>query len=170
VLRATTERDRDEVRPKPAARLVALRMLAQRRLTEAQLRTKLARRGYPEDAICEVVASCRADGFLDDALFAQLFVDGRSKAVGDKRLVADLVRRGIDRDAALRSVAASERDEDARLAVAVDTLFRRRASISYPSAARTLERLGFPASSIYRHLRKRARGDGIAEDSPANLP
>ena len=153
------------------ARATALRMLAQRRLTEAQLRERLSRRGYPDDEIGAVVRSCRAEGFIDDALFARLFIDGRGKAVGDARLVAELVRRGIDRDAAKRSVATSERDEDERLAAAIVKFFRTRPEASYPSAARALERLGFPAAAIYRQLRVRAAAAGpLGEDSPAELP
>ena len=146
----------DVPRPKAKARVVALRLLAQRRLTEAQLWTRLAKRGYPEDEVRTAVASCKFDGFVDDALYAQLFVDGRSKAVGNARLVADLVRRGIDRDAAKQSVASAERVEDERLEAAIEKLFRIRANVSYPSAARALERLGFPTPAIYRLLRARA--------------
>jgi len=145
--------------------------LAQRRLTEAQLRTRLARRGYDDDEIEVAVTSCKADGFVDDTLFARLFVDGRGKAVGDARLVAELVRRGIDRDAARESVSNADRHEDERLATAVEKLFRTRAALSYPSAARALERLGFPASAIYRQLRARAAaGHPLGEDSPAEPP
>jgi regulatory protein len=135
-------------------------MLAQRRLTEVQLRERLARRGYADDDVRSAVESCKRDGFVDDALFAQLFVDGRPKAVGDARLVAELVRRGIDRDAAKASVASAERDQDGRLALAIDKLFRTRPNLSYPSAARALERLGFPAAAIYRHLRERVQASG----------
>ena len=145
------------MRPKVKARVVALRLLAQRRLTEVQLWTRLTQRGYPEDEVRAAVASCKSDGFIDDALFAQLYVDGRAKAVGNARLVADLVRRGIDRDAAQESVAAAERVEDERLEAALDKLFRTRERLSYPSAARALERLGFPTPAIYRHLRTRAQ-------------
>lgn len=147
----------ESARPTVRARVVALRLLAQRRLSEVQLWTRLAQRGYPEDEVRAAVASCKADGFIDDALFAQLFVDGRSKAVGNARLVADLVRRGIDREAAARSVAAAEHLEDDRLEAAIDKLFRTRGTPSYPSAARALERLGFPTHAIYRHLRARAQ-------------
>jgi len=137
-------------------------MLAQRRLSESQLWDRLARRGYAEDDIRSAVESCKRDGFVDDVLFARLFVDGRVKAVGNSRLVAELVRRGIDRDAAKASVASAERDQEERLGSAIDKLFRTRSNLSYPSAARALERLGFPASAIYRQLRERVRAGGWA--------
>ena len=135
-------------------------MLAARRLTEAQLWERLTRRGYEPEAVRSAVESCKRDGFVDDVLFAKLFVDGRVKAVGNARLVAELVRRGIARDAAKSSVEGAERDQEERLAAATEKLFRTRSNVSYPSAARALERLGFPASAIYRHLRERVRTAG----------
>ncbi len=150
------------------ARVAALRLLAQRRLTEAQLWERLTRRGFDESQTREAIESLKRDGFVDDALFAQLFVDGRAKAVGNARLVAELVRRGVDRDAAIHSVSNAERAEPERIEAAIDKLFRTRSSLSYPSAARALERLGFPAQAIYRHLRLRAQSgvaSSLAEDS-----
>jgi len=155
--------------PTSKARVVALRLLAQRRLTESQLWARLARRGYEDDEIRGAVESCKADGFVDDALFAQLFVEGRTKEVGNARLVAELVKRGIDRDAAKRTVASAGRNEDERLGAALAKLYRTRAGLGYASAARALERLGFPAAAIYRHLRARASESG-AEDFPRESP
>lgn len=143
-------------RPKAKARVAALRLLAQRRLTEAALWQKLMRKGYPDDEIREAVAACRRDGYLDDALFAVLFIEGRVKAVGDARLVAELVRRGVDRETALASVARAQNGEADRLDAAVAKLFRTRPGVSYPSAARALERLGFSTAGIYRRLRAHA--------------
>jgi len=77
------------------------------------------------------------------------------------------VRRGIDRDAAKSSVASSEHVEDERLGAAIDKLFRTRSALSFPSAARALERLGFPASAIYRQLRARAQREFAREDEAA---
>jgi len=141
-------------------------MLAQRRLTEAQLFARLFRRGYDAEAVLDAVERCKAEGFVDDRLFAELFVEGRKKALGNARLVAELVQRGIAREAAAASVASSGRGEEARLAAATEKLFRTRPGLSYPSAARALERLGFPASAIYRQLRLRAgsNGDVASED------
>jgi regulatory protein len=138
-------------------------MLAQRRLTEAQLFTRLSRKGYAPEVVAETIARCKLEGYVDDTLFAKLFVEGRIKALGDARLVAELVRRGIAREAALESVACAERSQDARLCAAIEKLFRTRPGLSYPSAARALERLGFPASAIYRGLRARVKVNGELE-------
>jgi regulatory protein len=139
-----------------SARVAALRLLAARRLTEAQLWSKLLRKGYPDETVGAAVGACKSDGYLDDGLFARLFVEGRAKAVGNARLVGELVRRGIEREAAVRAVVRAPSSEDERLAAAIEKLFRTRPALSYPSAARALERLGFPTSAIYRRLRERA--------------
>ena len=134
-------------------------MLAQRRLTEAQLWKKLAARGYDEDDVEHAVESCIASGYVDDRVFAALYVEGARKAVGDARLCADLVKRGIDREAALAVVAEAELGEDGRIAAAYGKIRRTQPNLSYPAIARKLERLGFPPSLIYRVLREHAAGD-----------
>lgn len=144
--------ERDDPR---RAWVVALRALAQRRLTEAQLWSRLERKGFGDDAIASAVAKCKEDGYLDDRLFAELYIIGARKAVGDARLVAALVRKGIDREIAQGSIAAAPATERARCLAALVAMERRRPGIGYPSAARALERLGFPASIVYATLRER---------------
>ncbi len=131
-------------------------MLAQRRLTEAQLWKKLEARGYEHEEIAGAVASCKADGYVDDRLYASLYVEGARKAVGDARLCAELVKRGIDREAALIVVADAEVDEDARIEAAYQKIRKAQPELAYQSIARKLERLGFPSSLIYRVLRGHA--------------
>jgi regulatory protein len=155
MLQATTDRPS----PRGSARAAALRALAARRLTETQLWERLTRKGFADGTIRDAIEMCKRDGYVDDALFAQLYVDGRRKAVGDSRLVAELVKRGIDRDAAQASVMRAAQSEDTRIEVAIESLYRRRPELGYPNAARALERLGFPAPSIYRHLRARAAAE-----------
>jgi regulatory protein len=135
-------------------------MLAVRRLTEAQLWAKLERKGFEDEAIREAVAACKRAGFLDDALFAELYIHAKGKPLGDARLVAELVCRGIDRDIARRSVANAEATQDERARAALEKLLRTKPSVSYPSAARALERSGFPAALIYRILREHAARHG----------
>jgi regulatory protein len=139
----------------------ALRSLAQRRLTEAQLWSRLERKGFEDDEIEDAVARCKRDGYLDDKLYAELYITGARKAVGDGRMISALAAKGVDRDIARECVLRGPLDERERCNAALDALQRRRSEISYPSAARSLERLGFPASLIYAILRERIGSGGV---------
>jgi SOS response regulatory protein OraA/RecX len=148
------------------AKADALRLLSRARLTEAQLWRKLEPRGHSAEAIAEAVEYCKRERYLDDRIFAELYVETLSKPLGNARLIAQLVAKGIDRDAAADAVGRAPRSEEERLSAAFARVVRRtgesapRSGIpSYPSAARALERLGFPAPLIYRCLRRYAAAE-----------
>jgi SOS response regulatory protein OraA/RecX len=78
------------------------------------------------------------------------------QSVGDRRLVADLVKRGIQHDLARSLVEQSRLSEEERLIAAYAKVLRARPRCSMPTAAQTLERRGFAASTVYRFLRSEA--------------
>ena len=131
-------------------------MLAARRLTEAQLWAKLERKGFDPHVVCATIEWCRAERYLDDRLFAQLYVEGTRKTVSNARLVAELIRRGVERDIARAAVEGAAHTQDERLHLALEKIACKSERLSYPLVARKLERLGFPASAIYRALREHA--------------
>ncbi len=138
----------------------ALAFLARQRCTEARLWQHLERKGFDDAAVRAAIERCKGEGFLDDRLYARLYVEGRRKAVGNGRLVGELVRKGIEGEAAAQAVASLEADEGSRCSAAFMRLRDRNPEISYPSAARRLERLGFPAATIYRILREHVAQSG----------
>ena len=78
---------------------VALTLLARRDHSRWELASKLRRRGFDPDEVEVALQRCDELGYLDDEAYAERFV--ASKAVrngwGFHRLVAELVRRGVDR-------------------------------------------------------------------------
>jgi len=134
----------------------ALAFLARQRCTEARLWQHLQRKGFDDETSRAAIERCKLEGFLDDRLYARLYVETKRKPVGNDRLVGELVRKGIDGDAAAEAVASLEEDEGSRCAAAYAKLLVKHPQLEYPSAARRLERLGFPAATIYRTLRGQA--------------
>jgi regulatory protein len=104
----------------------ALRLLAARDRSEAEVASALRRRGHTGEEIAGVLARCRELGYLDDARFARdraaaLLRQGR--AVG-WRLAADLRSRGVAEETA-REAAAAAGGETAEDDVARTLLARR---------------------------------------------
>ena len=106
-------------RPAPSAGTAvdtALRLLARRAHSRAEMRQKLARRGYEEDEVGSAMARLTEIGYLDDAAFARGLVRHRSATRGSLAVSAELAAKGIDRRGTAEALA--ELDPESQLASA----------------------------------------------------
>ncbi len=113
---STSEPSRDE-----QARALCLRLLTGRARTRAELHGRLAKRGYPDDVSERVLDRLASVGLIDDADFAQQWVQSRRAHAGKSKraLAAELHTKGVDNDvitSALAGIdAGAERDRAEQL-------------------------------------------------------
>ncbi|OIN80564.1 recombination regulator RecX [Mycobacterium malmoense] len=103
------------------ARALCLRLLTARARTRAELSGQLAKRGYPDDVSARVLDRLAAVGLVDDADFAEQWVQSRraNAGKGKRALAAELHTKGVDNDvitAVLGGIdAGAERDRAQQL-------------------------------------------------------
>jgi len=141
------------------AQEAALRLLAYRPRSEAEMRQRLTRRGLPEEVVQETIARLRQQGLLSDAAFARFWVEARDQNSprGRRLLWQELTAKGIGREITRQAIAAVA-EEDAALRAAEKKarhlqgqdypVFRRRLGdfllrrgFPYPTVRTTVERL-----------------------------
>ncbi len=100
-------------RPSPNAIDTALRYLAQRPRSEAEVRQRLRRAGILPDEIEQTLLQLEGHGLIDDRAFAAYWVDQRRtfRPRGARLLQAELRARGVG--AELAAGAALTSDDDA---------------------------------------------------------
>ena len=98
----------------PSAYLDALKMLARRELSEAQVRQRLARRGHEADAVEQAIEKLRTERALDDERVAETIARTQSLARGRGkfRVRQEIEAAGIGRAVADRAVAEAFKDVD----------------------------------------------------------
>lgn len=97
-----------------AAKQAALQLISRRMQTTKELRSKLLRKEFPEMVVEKVVEWATVQRFLDDALFAKLFVEARFqiKKHGAARIRMDLLKRGVPKPLIDKALAENlERDD-----------------------------------------------------------
>ena len=154
------------VEPSRPALAAGLRMLAGRDLSEAQIRERLERKGFPPDAIDATVARLTEEGAIDDRRTAanraraELFVRGR----GRLRVLQQLRAIGITPETAEQALADAigQTEETALVERALQRRWRGRAAriedqAEFRRLYRYLTGRGFSASAITTVLRARSR-------------
>ena len=85
---------RSEVLTKRAKKR-AMHLLEKMDRTEAQLRAKLKQGFYPEDIVDEAIAYVKSYRYLDDARYAENYVQGQKGRKSQRRIYMDLLGKGI---------------------------------------------------------------------------
>lgn len=162
------------------ARETAVRLLAARPRSIAELRERLRRAGVPAEPAAAVVGHLADAGYLDDLEFARSWVRGRlaTHPCGLLRLRSELREKGVPSsliEQAIREVHGEEDVADAEERRARDVAVRRLHAYAHlPWEARVrrlagvLQRRGFAAQTIVRVLRTVQR-QGAAGGRPEVL-
>ena len=164
--------DDDTNHPVELARTAALRMLARRELSAAQVRERLIGRGHASGAVDDAIVRLREAGLIDDGRVARAFARTRAlvKRHGRERVLRELRTMGIEREIARMAIddvfgALDERD---LLETALERRLRPRMALEDPAVQRRLYaamvRQGFEAEAVGRAIRARLRRAREPED------
>ncbi|GAA3964753.1 recombination regulator RecX [Thermobifida alba] len=157
--------------PEARARAICLRLLTRAPRTRAQLAEALRRRDIPEETVEAVLGRFGEVGIVDDAVFAEAWVDSRhaGRGLARRALAAELRQRGVDEDTVREAVdgLSPEREEET-----ARHLVRRRlaATRGKPTEVRVrrlmgmLARKGYSAGLAYRLVREELEAEGTEVD------
>lgn len=126
------------------ARQKAMDLLAYRARSSFELRRKLARAGFSDDAIADATSRLQELDLIDDRAFATQYAESRfrAKGYGPMRIAAELRARGIDRTLIDDVIAAQFSVDDAEVDAARAFAETRMARLSHePDAARRRKKL-----------------------------
>jgi regulatory protein len=141
----------------------ALRFLEPRQRSIGEVRRRLTRVGYRSDLVEGAIARLIELGVLDDAAFAQSWIESRDRARprGERALRMELARKGIERQTTedvMANRAASEPQADA---LAAKRLLERN--------TRALERVGDPLTRRNRAYALLARNGFDPETATSSI-
>jgi len=136
----------------------AYRYLSYRPRSEAELRLRLQRRGFPAEHIEAVMAKLREQGLLNDEEFARFWVENRAAFRPRSRGLtrSELRKKGVSEEAIHQAVSEMDEPEAAYRAALGKT--RRLSGLEYPEFRQRLgeflRRRGFTYETIDRAVKR----------------
>jgi regulatory protein len=161
-----SRRPPDDPDSSKAAYFRALRWLTARELSEAQVRSRLAEKGYTDNAITPAVERLLQDRTIDDrrAATAVARTEARVRRHGPHRVMGKLIAMQIDRDLAKDIVRElfSEEDEEALLGKTLEIRLRGNPErLTDPRERRKIHayliRQGFSSSAASAAIRSKSK-------------
>jgi regulatory protein len=148
--------------PAPSPKAVAVRYLARRDYSRAELAQRLAQRGIAADAIEIVLDQLTAAGYLSDERYAASVVAQRAGRYGKRAIAYALKERGVAADAAAAALAPLAAADELADAMALwRTRFGTPPATDRDKArqVRFLQARGYPLSVVLKVLRAAGAGD-----------
>lgn len=99
------------------AKLKALSLLTDMDRTEEQLRQKLKQKAYEDDVVEQAIDYVKSFGYINDAKYAQRFVENRKKTKSRQEISALLSQKGIKRELISEALDTCYTSEDAVAAI-----------------------------------------------------
>src|SRR5215469_15990930 len=157
-----------EADPEAIARQICLRLLAFAPRTRAQLATALQRRGVPEEAAEAVLGRFAEVKLIDDAMFANAWVESRhyGRGLSSRALAVELRHQGVPADDIKAAVGGLDPEQE--IATARGLVARRLAATrGEPTPTRVrrliglLARKGYGQALSYRLVREALEQEGV---------
>ena len=138
--------------PDTRARNSAMRLLARREHSRAELRGKLVGRGFENDSVEELLQGLEDQDLLSDERFAMSLIASRAETgYGPKRIDLELRNRGVSEELAREALAKAEVDWGQQVTDQAVKKFGSDPAQTFPEwarRARHLERRGFGQDAI----------------------
>lgn len=138
--------------PDTRARNSAMRLLARREHSRAELRGKLVGRGFENDSVEELLQGLEDQDLLSDERFAMSLIASRAETgYGPNRIDLELRNRGVSEELAREALAKAEVDWGQQVTDQAVRKFGSDPAQTFPEwarRARYLERRGFGQDAI----------------------
>ncbi|MEV6972846.1 regulatory protein RecX [Kitasatospora sp. NPDC093806] len=165
-------RAEEPVDPESRARDICLRLLTGAAKSRKQLADALRKREIPDEVADEVLTRLEEVGLIDDAAFAQAWVESRHSVRGLSRraLAQELRTKGVTGELAERALAQLDHDDETEAARAlVDRKLRTTRGLERQTRTRRLvgmlARRGYSEGLAFRVVREALDEEGSAEES-----
>lgn len=152
-------------------REVVLRILTAAQKSRRELEQSLARKGYPEDVVVQVLDRFGEVGLVDDATYAETIVRTRhaERGLARRGIAAELRRRGIDEDTAVEALDQLDPDDEraagARLATKLVARTRSlERQVRVRRAVGSLARKGYAPGLAFELVRDALAAEGEETD------
>jgi regulatory protein len=141
----------------------ALRILARRDHSAAELAQKLTRHGHAEDVVQRVIIECQRLDYLDDRrALRQVLAGMKRRGFGIHRIRHELLKRGLTR-------AGSEYDSAASMPPAEERSVAHRVALKKWKSLQPEPEAGKKRLRLLRFLRSRGFSDGVIFDVMAAM-